>query len=99
METRHERLNADFPGKGVPCLTPQLHSSAPYHRRRGTENRTRRPKSGSLFEKASSLYREAVIKYQPVSDIAALQPHDKVEIRLGRNRPSRPLIVGSKVHR
>ena len=58
------------------------------------------PARGSRFGKASLLYGETVIEYHSVNDIAALQQHDKVEIcRVGKNRPSRPPIVGSEVYR
>ena len=40
------------------------------------------PQGGSLFGKASLLYWDTVIKYHSVSDIEALQQHDKAE-RLG----------------
>ena len=44
-----------------------------------TTEKRGRPHGGSLFENASLLYWEAVIKYHPVSDIVALQQHDTVE--------------------
>ena len=63
----------------------------------GAEKRGRQ-QGGPLFGKASLLYGETVIEYHSVSDIAALQQHDKVEKRLG-NRSSGPPIVGSEVYR